>query len=149
MMNRMTTLAAGFAVLLAGGMPAAATPFDPATIAVEDDGPRSPAALALSGVGGSAADLRLDAGDGAAAVQLAHYRGGPYGYRRPAYRYRRPAYRYRVPRYRRRPPVTVIQRPCSTRIVRRTPRGKVIRVIRHCGRYGAGARYAPGYYRGY
>ncbi|WP_420393625.1 hypothetical protein [Acuticoccus sp.] len=42
--------------------------------------------------------------------------------------------RFDRPRYGRqgRGRVKIVERPCSTRIVQRTPRGKVVRVIRHC-----------------
>ncbi|MEM6849264.1 MAG: hypothetical protein AAF580_14550 [Pseudomonadota bacterium] len=59
--------------------------------------------------------------------QIGYYDRKGYGKR---YKKRRHGRRHRGPRV---GDVRIIERPCATRIVRFTPFGKKVRVIRHCG----------------
>ncbi len=59
--------------------------------------------------------------------QIGYYDRKGYGKR---YKHRRHGRRHRGPRV---GDVRIIERPCATRIVRFTPFGKKVRVIRHCG----------------
>lgn len=70
----------------------------------------------------------LDAGSNA----HVHEAGGGYYHKRGYGRRHKRGWRRRHARG----PVRIIERPCSTRIVRRTRFGKVVRVIRHCGYRG-------------
>lgn len=82
-------------------------------------------------------------------VHEAGYRHGHRRYGHRKYGHRRYGYHPRKHRRygrgygRRYGKVKIIERPCATRIIRFTPRGRIVRVIRHCG------PYARPRYRGY
>ena len=98
-------------------------------------------AVVMSLVAGAANAAPLATGTAAAApsagVELAggYYGHGGYHHGRPHYRPYRPHYRpyrryYAPPIYPSR--TRVVRRPCTTRVVTRTPYGKIVRTYKRC-----------------
>lgn len=131
-MHRFTLTAAIVGIALAAGGSANAGALT--TGAASFEGHLAPTARAMVAPAVVAGPLAAGSALSSAELERVHYRG------RRAYRpkrhFGRPYHRRHLRRHAR-PRVRIIERPCSTRIIRRTRRGVIERVIKHCPpRYG-------------